>query len=127
MWRLLSALGRRRSDRNAAVHWIASGDFETDYWRWQILSLFAFCAGVLGIGQLSGLSWGAAFALLAVLLFALEPLHSEIRVGNVNNLQLGLLALYLCCQKLATDGRGWLAAGRILGIGVMFKPNLVGS
>jgi len=54
-----------------------------------------------------------------------EPLFSDVRVANVNQIQLGLLALFLWLQaRYALRIKDFLG-GIALGFTVMFKPNLV--
>lgn len=108
-----------------ALHLLASGDYETDLRRWHALSLFAFVAGVMGMCHLFGYTGSIGLALLLALLLWFEPLQSEIRVVNVNSVQLGLLAFILALLRKGDDPRWRTAAGIALGVATMFKPNLI--
>ena len=102
---------------------LSSGNFDRDQGRFQALSLAAQVAALLLIARLLGFSWTAAAMATVVFTAWFAPTTSEIRVGNVNRLQLGLLALVLL---LRARDRRWcrLAAGVALGMAVAFKPNL---
>ncbi len=101
----------------------SSGDYSRDRARFEWLSCAALVGGMLALARGLGASWGSAAlaALLAVAAFA--PSDSCARVGNVNRLQLGLLALILFAQRGGTRA-GDFAAGVLWGLGVGFKPNL---
>lgn len=102
--------------------WCASGDYDTDLGRFQHAGLAAFALAVLGLARLAGLSWSAGALLVAFLLTFFAPTLSDLRVGNVNRLQLAALALSLLAG--ARRGAWQIAAGFVLGLSVMFKPNL---
>ena len=82
-------------------------------------------AGLATFARLAGLSWSAAALLVTLGVGWFAPALSDVRVGNVNRVQLGWLALYLglaSCRRLG-GGRN-VVAGLVLGLGVAFKPNL---
>jgi hypothetical protein len=102
--------------------WSASGDYDTDLGRFQHAGLAAFVLAVLGLARLAGLSWSGGALLAAFLVTFFAPTLSDMRVGNVNRLQVAALALALVAG--ARRGAWQLAAGFALGLAVMFKPNL---
>ncbi|MBN1868549.1 hypothetical protein JW916_14805 [Candidatus Sumerlaeota bacterium] len=103
---------------------IATGDYERDYLRYQVLCLFLLIASVFFIGHSLRYSLAALFALAAVFSSAILPHVSELIVGNVNRLQLGFLAFFLLLRCLRRfPGRDYLSAV-VLGCIVLFKPNL---
>ncbi len=102
----------------------ASGRYEVDLRRFQVFSLAALVLAAAALARTAGLSWApvALFVCLVVGWFA--PTVSDTQVGNVNRLQVALVALYLWIggrERLA--GRD-LLAGVVLGLAAMFKPNL---
>lgn len=107
-----------------AIHWFASGDYETDYGRWHAISLWSFVAGVVGIARHLGISWLATLVILNALLLRFAPFQSETQVMNVNSVQLGLLALVLVLQRNGDNARSPFLAGAVLGCATMFKPNI---
>lgn len=103
---------------------IATGDYEKDLDVWHGLALFSLVASVLVIGRLLGYSLAARLALLLPLVVWFAPLQADLRVGNVNSFQLGLVGLALWLQARKPDNAHLFAAGLVAGLLVMFKPNL---
>jgi len=63
------------------------------------------------------LSWASSLFLLAALLLWYRGFEADLRVGNVNSLQLLMLGASLWCPPLV--------AGAIAGMLISFKPNLI--
>jgi hypothetical protein len=90
----------------------------------QVLSLAVFAATLLFAGPLLGLGLLETLALVTLLATAFAPLASDLRVGNVGQIQLGALGLFLAVRN-AVGFRGRdLAGGALLGFMVVFKANL---
>jgi hypothetical protein len=104
---------------------LSGRSYEDDYRAFRLLSLAALALGLLAIARLAGLDVTTAALLLAFVAYSFQPLKSEIRVGNVNQLQLGLIALYLWLSSGGRRGRRQLCAGALLALMVAFKPNLL--
>ncbi|HVS17987.1 MAG TPA: glycosyltransferase 87 family protein, partial [Planctomycetota bacterium] len=102
--------------------WTASGDYDTDLSRFQHAGLVLFALTLVGLARLAGLSWSAGALLVAFLLTFFAPTLSDMRVGNVNRLQLAAIAGVVLVG--ARRGAWQFAAGFLLGLSVMFKPNL---
>lgn len=110
----------------------STGDYDRDLGLWHGLSLAAFTLALLLISRMFGFSAAASLALLLPCLVWLTALHSDLRVGNVNSFQFGLLALLFWLQSRDADARftplaGRLAAasaGVLAALMVLFKPNL---
>jgi hypothetical protein len=71
----------------------------------------------------AGLGGTTAMAVLLLLVGWFEPLHSDVRVGNVNQIQLAALALFCGIESRTEWPPRHLWAGMVLGLIVMFKPN----
>ena len=97
--------------------------YERDLFIYRVLTLAAFCGGVLLFARAAGLSWAASSMLLAFTLTLFQPLKSEMRVGNVNSLQLFAIALAVWLAR-ERDRRRAIATGALLAIVTAFKPNL---
>jgi hypothetical protein len=109
----------------AAFRLGSSGNYEHDLRLFKLLSLASLILGVVGLCRLNGHSWPATAALIAAFTFWFEPSASDLQVGNVNGIQLGVLALFLWVQR----GLRWRArdvlGGLLLGLATAFKPNLI--
>jgi hypothetical protein len=109
----------------ATFRFFSTGDYETDYRNYRLIQLVLLAAALATLCRVLGYPLPALLA--AILAFAVwfEPVVSDMRVGNVNCIQLAVLAAWLGWRRRpsspAADGVG----GLILGLAVMFKPNLV--
>jgi len=115
--------GRRRRLDNVSspflyttLRWV-SRDYDFALRQYHALILIAFIAGVVLIGRRVGASWASTLALLAALLLWYRGFEADLRVGNVNSLQLLLIGAALWSPPLL--------AGALLGILIAFKPNLI--
>lgn len=99
---------------------LSSGDYDRDLRRFLVLSWIA-CALAIGV-----VCWLLRFqvvsTLLALVLFSstFAPLLADLRVANVNQVQLLGIAGYLWC---IARGQLWMA-GAVLGLAIAFKPNI---
>jgi hypothetical protein len=105
----------------ALVGLTSSGDYDKDLSRFTVASWLCFVGATLIFCRLLGFS--PVSALLAVGLFAssFEPILSDMRVANLNQVQL----LPLACFLLFIAQSWEVFAGLALGIGIMLKPNVV--
>src|SRR5207249_4594757 len=104
----------------SALGALTSGSYESDYRVFQLLSLAAGVGAVALLARLLGYSWLATLAAAVVFSDWYEPFLSDVRVGNVNRLELGLLALFLWLRG-GRQGRG----RRVLGGAVLAAATLV--
>lgn len=90
-------------------------DYERAYLIWSILGLVSLVAAIAIMAR--ALRWQAAAFLffLAFVLLLFKPLTSELRVENVNEVQLLLVAAYFVTPPAVR--------GALLGIAIAFKPN----
>lgn len=103
---------------------LATGDYEKDLTRWHLLSLILLTASILVSCRLAGYSAATSFAFMLPIMVWFAPFYSDLRVGNVNSIQLGWIGLIIWLQS-RQPGSGYLfAAGFFTGMLVMFKPNL---
>ncbi|HYI13668.1 MAG TPA: glycosyltransferase 87 family protein [Thermoanaerobaculia bacterium] len=98
------------------LRWV-SRDYDRALRQYHVLVLLAFVTGVLLIGRRVGMRWSTALFLLAALLLWYRGFEADLRVGNVNSLQLAAIGAALSVPPLA--------AGAIAGMLVAFKPNLI--
>ncbi len=106
-------------------HIFPSGDYGRDLWayRWLCLGCSVFAIVILS----RSLRYSAVAALAAIVVFMdwFQPLLSDMRVANANQIQLALLALFLWLQSARRlRGRNF-CGGLVLGFALMAKPNLL--
>ncbi len=97
--------------------------YETAFQTYRIFSLFCGLLAITVFCRL--LSYSKLQTLAVIVLFAgwFEPFFCELRVLNVNLLQLMLLAIL--CWMLSKKRSGWwdISIGFLIGLMLMFKPN----
>jgi hypothetical protein len=96
--------------------------YDADFGRYQAVCLAAAAASVLGLCALLGYGLVPALALAVVVLAWYAPLASGLGVGNVGELQLLSLLLFVANQARRASRRRDLAGGAFLGFSVAFKP-----
>ena len=103
---------------------VRTGDYDTDLRRYRVGSLVAFVLATLLVGYLVGCTPAVTLAALAFFLLAFPPLRFDLSEGNVNAMQLAMLAIPLWLRR--DPDRTWrtVAAGCILSLAALFKPNL---
>ena len=98
------------------LSWV-SRDYDRALQQYHVAVFIAFILGYLLLARAVRLSWPAALFLLAGLLLWYRGFEADLRVGNVNSLQLLALGASLLSPPLI--------AGAIAGMLVAFKPNLI--
>ena len=101
----------------------ALGDYDTSFDAFLAVSLGALLVGVFVLGRVVGLAPRERMLVLAFVVFAFEPVAADLRVGNVGQLLLGMVALYAwLCAGWGTARQ--VVAGAVLGAATAFKPSL---
>ncbi len=108
----------------ATIKFFSTGNYDTDYRNFRFLSAAAFLAGLLFLCRLRGLSVVETAALLVALTFFSLPYRIETRSANVNQLQIGALALLLALRKRPMSDAREALSGLLLALLILFKPNL---
>lgn len=110
------------------LYWVTAmlsgGDYEKDLTRWHLLSLILLTASILVTCRVMGYPIATSLALMLPVVVWFTPFYSDLRVGNVNSFQLGLIGLIVWLQSRKTEPGYLFAAGLVTGLLVMFKPNL---
>jgi hypothetical protein len=103
---------------------LSSDNYTVDLQRYRMGLLGCFVAAIVIFSRLLSLNAVTVLAALCFFLNRFEPLSSELRVGNVNSIQLFGLALYtsisFCWKNRWKDA----CSGILLGLLLTFKPNL---
>jgi hypothetical protein len=108
----------------AVVDRFASGQYDSDYDHFMDLCVAGLVFASLVMGWLLRFSVAETLLFVVVVLLWSEPLASDLRVGNVNQLQLAGVALYLVCLCRPESRLLEICAGLILGLLAAFKPTL---
>ncbi len=104
----------------AIISFLSSGHYDTDR------ELFIICSSLSFIAAIVILCYLLRFSLLATALAAVffsayySPIVSDMRVGNINQIQLLLVSLVILSMAKFQP----FLAGLILAIGIMLKPNI---
>jgi len=104
---------------------LAGGSYEAGHFAFRVLGLTACAAGILVMAHLVGHGAAVALLVLAFVAGSFQPLKADIRVGNVNEVQLGMIAAYLWLSSRDDISRAQIAAGAWLALILLFKPNLL--
>ncbi|HEX3109628.1 MAG TPA: glycosyltransferase 87 family protein, partial [Thermoanaerobaculia bacterium] len=91
-------------------------DYDRAYLIWSILGLASLVAAIAMIARALRWPLPALLFFLAFVLLLFQPLTSELRVENVNELQLLIIAAYFVTPPAIR--------GAILGIAIALKPNV---
>ncbi|HVG25264.1 MAG TPA: glycosyltransferase 87 family protein [Thermoanaerobaculia bacterium] len=97
------------------LRWV-SRDYDRALTQIHAFILFCFIAGVLLLCRASRVSWAASLFLLAALLLWYRGFEADLRVGNVNSMQLLAIGVAVAFPRARWVGFGLLIA---------FKPNLL--
>jgi len=99
----------------STLRWV-SADYERALTQYHAFVLVCFIAGVLFFCRAAGVAWWTSLFLLAGLLLWYRGFEADLRVGNVNAVQLLALAVIVAVPRLR-----WLLLGALL----LFKPNVM--
>jgi hypothetical protein len=109
----------------ALVGQLSSPSYGSSLKTYRLTLVTCFCGSVLCFAWVFGLSLSSSLAALCLLLVGFEPLTADLRVGNVNCLQLAGLGLYAWLRLRSRLRQRAVVAALWLGLLVAFKPNLL--
>lgn len=105
---------------------VLSADYERAHFTYRLIVMVAAIAATVLLARIATMTWPQTFLILAFVLVLFEPFKSDIRVGNVNSLQLLAIAGAVSLERTASSRRGADAfAGFLYGVLVAFKPNVL--
>ncbi len=103
---------------------ISTGDYERDLTHDHVMILACTSAAIITLALLAGHPLAMGMLLLVLTLLLSRASAADFIVGNVNSIQLALLALFLLLQR-SSKSRARIAAGAVLALAILFKPNLI--
>jgi len=108
----------------ATVNVLSTSNYEQSLTIWNALSLLGFSTAILLMCHVLGFSKTASLAIFVSCLLWMEAFHSDIRVGNANSIQLGVLALAYWLLSRDFKTFNLLLAGALIALLACLKPNL---
>ena len=104
---------------------LSTGDFERDQTDFILFSLICYILSIIFLCRL--LNFSLTSTTLFVILFTswYQPLLSDLRVGNLNQIQLFTVTIYILLLAKFNRFPHFLLAGFVLGMGIMLKPNII--
>lgn len=102
----------------------SSGDYDADQDRFEALSTIAYVLAIAVMCRLLGFSPLAGGLCVALCTLWFKPFEDEVIAGNVNRIQVALLALFAWLHTRERWRWRHAAAGVVLGLAIAFKPNL---
>jgi hypothetical protein len=103
----------------------STGDYDRDQDRFQLFSLICLVFGVTLLCHLTGYPPAAGAIAVVFFLAVFGPTASDVSVGNVNRIQIALIAVFLWLQSRSGRPARYFTAGFVLGLTILFKPNLL--
>lgn len=103
---------------------ITIGDYEWDYRNFRILCLIVILISLITLCRMFEIPLATTMLMICLLTWLSEPYNSDVRVGNVNQLLVGLLTLFLWLKQRAKWRLSDLFCGFVLGFALMFKPTI---
>jgi hypothetical protein len=108
----------------STVNMLSTRHYESSLTIWNALSLFGFCAAILLFCRLLGYSRSASLVIFVPCIFWLDAFESDIRVANINSIQLGLLALVYYLLSRDDKSVSLVLAGALVAMLAFLKLNL---
>ncbi|HEV8404162.1 MAG TPA: glycosyltransferase 87 family protein [Candidatus Limnocylindrales bacterium] len=103
---------------------LSTGDYDLDSTVWQAISLVCLLAAIVAIARAVGLSWLVALGAAAIVVVTSQAFFSDVRTGNLTEIQLGFIAVFVVLRARWRTRAGDIAAGLTLGLAIAFKPSV---
>ena len=103
---------------------LSTNDYDLDASVWQIVGLVTITISIIVLGLAYHVPRLAILVLLALVAGTSAVLLSDIRTGNVTQVQVGLLAFYLVLRARWQSPIGDIGSGALLGLAIVFKFNI---
>jgi hypothetical protein len=103
---------------------ITVGDYEKDYRNFKIICVFVILISLITLCHLFELSLAETMIMICLLTWLSGSYIADIRVGNVNQILIGLLTLFLWLKHRSQFVLRNIFGGFVLGFAVIFKPTI---
>ncbi len=104
---------------------LSSGDFERDQMNFVLFSLLCYVLSIIILCRLLNFSLTSTILFICLSISCYQPLLSNFRVGNLNQIQLFIITIYILVLAKSKCFPHFLLAGFVLGMGIMLKPNII--
>lgn len=104
---------------------LSTGNYDRDVATFLIFSFLVFCISILVLCRLLRFSFASTLLALVLFLSWYQPLFSNLRNGNLSAIQLFVVTIFILLFGKSKTTAGTTIAGLVLGLGIMFKPNIV--
>jgi hypothetical protein len=102
----------------------SKGDYDFDYTIFRIVSYFVYLLSIVVLGDLLKIPRLLAIFLVVLLTEYFGPFRLDVMEGNVNQLQVGIVALLLWLRSRKKTIGVEALSGLVCGLLIMFKPNM---
>jgi hypothetical protein len=101
------------------------GDYDLDLELFRLLSLIVYLIGLVAMARLLRFPW--PLSLFTILLFSgtFEPHAHDVWVGNLNQIQIGMIAFLLWSLKISNRNTAGLFSGILFAFLLLFKPSVL--
>ncbi len=103
----------------------STAKYYVDLCHYRLLMLACFVISIVILARLLDHPWDTCLGAVALFSAWFAPFSSDLRVANVNSLQLAAVAAYLWVTMRMRWAYRDILGGAILGLATAFKPNLV--
>lgn len=107
----------------AVISFFESGNFDRDVLVYMFFCMLCYITAVIILCRVFHFTAPVTIIMLIMVTSWFGPYNSDIRVGNINQLQLAVFALVLWLQKRSFKYHDFIS-GTILGLAILFKPNI---
>ena len=101
-----------------------SDNYQLDKRKFIIVSLLLFTLTIFILGRLLNFSYPALFVFYSLITTSFAPYLSEAKVGNVNQIQLFLVSIFILLSIKKNSFYSLVGAGFFLGLSALLKANM---
>jgi hypothetical protein len=103
---------------------VSTGNYDLDYAIFRISSFAAFLLSIIVLCEMFLIPWLVTVVLLLFFTQLFGPFRLDVMEGNINQIQVGIITFILWLRARKKGCWAESVSGVILGLLIMFKPNL---